>query len=140
MTDNYLSWRGMSSAPLSMLKISNYFLYKIKVDSRNFLNYFSTLVIGFFLTLKKLWGQFELPHSSCGFSKNAFSRYRKFFFYFVAFNIIKSHIFPENFIEIPQTVQKIWSFSPSILTIFIGFRLFWHFFVAKKLMASVYQI
>ena len=29
---------------------------------------------------------------------------------FVTFNIIISHIFPENFIKIPQVVQKIWRF------------------------------
>ena len=47
--------------------------------------------------------------------------------FFVTFNIIINHIFPENFIEIPQVVQKVWRFSPSILTIFINFRIFWHF-------------
>ena len=38
------------------------------------------------------------------------------------FNIIISHIFPENAInKIPQVVQKIWRFSPSVLTLFIYF-------------------
>ena len=41
--------------------------------------------------------------------------------FFVIFNTIISHNFPENFIEIAQVVQKIWRFSPSILTIFINF-------------------
>ena len=35
--------------------------------------------------------------------------------------IIIRHIFTENFIELPQVVQKIWGFSPSILIIFIDF-------------------
>ena len=30
--------------------------------------------------------------------------------------LILSHVFPENFIEVPQVVQKIWRFSRSILT------------------------
>ena len=32
-----------------------------------------------------------------------------------------SHIFSNNFIEIPQLVQKIWRFFSSILAIFINF-------------------
>ena len=40
---------------------------------------------------------------------------------FFTFNIIISHIFPENFIEIPQVIQKILKFSVTILTIFINF-------------------
>ena len=34
----------------------------------------------------------------------------------MCFDIIISHAFSENFIEIPQVIQKIWRFSPSILT------------------------
>ena len=38
------------------------------------------------------------------------------------FNIIINHNFPDNvIIKIPQVVQKIWRFSPSILTLFIYF-------------------
>ena len=51
--------------------------------------------------------------------------------------IIISPIFPENFIEIPQVVQKIWRFSPSILTIFTNFLDFLSF--TKKLMSSAYN-
>ena len=40
---------------------------------------------------------------------------------FLWLNFIISHIFSENFIEIAQVVEKIWSFSPSILTFFINF-------------------
>ena len=44
------------------------------------------------------------------------------FFFNFNFNIIISHIFPENvIIKIPQVVQKIWRFSPSILALFIYF-------------------
>ena len=39
----------------------------------------------------------------------------------VVYNIIITYIFPENFIEITQIVQKIWIFSSSILTIFNNF-------------------
>ena len=48
--------------------------------------------------------------------------------FFVAFHIIISHIFPENFILIPQFAQEIWWFSVSILTIFINFYQFFGFF------------
>ena len=37
------------------------------------------------------------------------------------FNIIVSYIFPENFIEILQVVQKIWRFSSSLSTIFVNY-------------------
>ena len=40
---------------------------------------------------------------------------------FDTFNIIISHIFSESFIGIPQVVQKICRFSPSILSSFINF-------------------
>ena len=42
-------------------------------------------------------------------------------FFFVTFKIIRSYIFPENYIEIPQNFPKIRRFSSSILTIFINF-------------------
>ena len=50
-------------------------------------------------------GQFDPP--PCGFLKKVSSRERVIPWFFVTFNIIISHIFPENFIEIPQVVQKI---------------------------------
>ena len=53
--------------------------------------------------------------------------------------LLISHIFPENFIEIPQVLQNIWRFSPSILTIFTDFWIFCNSFVAKKLMTSAYN-
>ena len=61
------------------------------------------------------------PHPPWGFSKNAFSGERVNPCFFVTFNIIASHIFPEDFIEIPQVIQKVLRFSSSILTIFIDF-------------------
>ena len=58
-----------------------------------------------YLTLKQLGeGQFNPP---CGFSKNVSSKEKVKPCFFVTFNIIISHIFLENFIEIPQVVQKI---------------------------------
>ena len=71
------------------------------------------------LTLKRLG--VNLTPTPFGFSKSVFSRERVKPWFFVAFNIIKDHIFPENFIEIRQVVQKIWRFSPSIFTILINF-------------------
>ena len=47
---------------------------------------------------------------------------------FCDFYIILKHIFPENFIEFPQFVQKIWRNSLSILAIFINFHQFFGFF------------
>ena len=48
----------------------------------------------------------DLPHP-CALFKNVFFREKVIPFFFVTFNNIISHIFPENFIEIPQVVQKI---------------------------------
>ena len=41
--------------------------------------------------------------------------------FFLTFSIIIKHIFPEDFIEIRQFVQKIWIISLSILANFINF-------------------
>ena len=49
-------------------------------------------------------GQIDPP---CGFLKNVSSIERVEPWFFVTFNIILKHIFPENFIEFPQVVQKI---------------------------------
>ena len=56
-----------------------------------------------------------------------------FFLFSFNFNIIVSHIFPENvIIKIPQVVQKIWRFSPWILALFIYFSNFLTFPYYKK--------
>ena len=44
---------------------------------------------------------------SCGFLKNVSSIERMEPWFFVTFNIILKLIFPEDFIEFPQVVQKI---------------------------------
>ena len=59
------------------------------------------------LTLKRLGVQFEPHPLQCGFSKNVSSRKRGEVCFFMTFNVIIIHFFPENFIEIPQVVQKI---------------------------------
>ena len=61
------------------------------------------------LTLKLLGqgGQFAPPPSPCGFSKYISSKERAKACFFVTFDTIISHIFPETFIEIPQVVQNI---------------------------------
>ena len=71
------------------------------------------------LTVKNLRGRMvrgdgEFDSPPCGFSKNICSRERMKPWFFVTFNISISHIFSKNFIQIPQVVQKIWRFSPSI--------------------------
>ena len=61
------------------------------------------------------------------------------FFYF-NFNIIISHIFPENvIIKIPQVVQKIWRFSPSTLALFIYFSDFLTFSYYKETNGVTYN-
>ena len=66
-----------------------------------------------------------------GLSRNAFSRVRMKSSFFVTFNTIISHIIPENFVEIPWTIQEIWRFSSN-------FQILWHLLNAKKLMAAPY--
>ena len=56
-----------------------------------------------------------------GFSKIVFSRGRVKPCFFVTFNVIIRLIFPENFIKIPQVVQKIWRASSSTSPIFVNF-------------------
>ena len=62
--------------------------------------------------------QFDPP---CGFSKNVSPKVMVKPCFVVTFNSFISLIFPEDFIEIPQFVQKIWRPSLSILAIFIDF-------------------
>ena len=65
---------------------------------------------------------------SCGFSKNISSKERVKPWFFVTFNIILKHIFPESFIEFYGIVQKIWRSFLSILAVFINFPQFFGFF------------
>ena len=75
--------------------------------------------------------------------KNVSSKERIKPCFFVIFNIIIRHIFPENFTEMSQVVQKLWRIFLSILAIFINFYhffwIFWFYLVTKKLMASSYN-
>ena len=91
------------------------------------------------LTLKRLGGQSD---TTLWFSKNASSKERAKPWFFVTFNIIISHIFPENFIEITVVVQKIWRISLSILAVHGFSSIFWiswHFRVTKKLIEYAYN-
>ena len=54
------------------------------------------------LNPKKAGGQFD---PFCGFSVNLSSKERSKPWFFVTFSIIISHIFPENFIKIPQIMK-----------------------------------
>ena len=63
--------------------------------------------------------------------------------FFVTFIIILRHIFPKNFIEFAQVVQKILRNSQSILANFHQFSsifwILWHCFVTNKLLTSAYN-
>ena len=82
--------------------------------------------VPFGLTQKQLG--VNLTPAPCSFLKNVSSKERVKPWFIVTFNIIISHSFPENFIEIPQVVQKIRNISLSILAIFIDFHQFFGFF------------
>ena len=60
-----------------------------------------------------------------GFSKNDFFRETVKFcfpvFFYVTFDIVISHIFPENFAVILQVAQKLWGIYSSMLIIFTNF-------------------
>ena len=72
----------------------------------------------------------------CNFFKTVFSRERVKPWFFVTFDIIIKHIFPENLIEISQVVWKIRRFSSSILTIFIIFGGFFYLQTALNRLLS----
>ena len=66
----------------------------------------------YMLNLKRLgeggggrWDQFDAL-LTYGFSKFISSKEREKTWFFVTFNVILRHIFPENFKEFPQVVQK----------------------------------
>ena len=74
------------------------------------INICSTFIISFFRKIEIRWSP-----CLCWFD---YTFYRYFNlsrpvkpWFFVTFNIVISHIFPENFIDIPQVVQKIWRIS-----------------------------
>ena len=55
----------------------------------------------------------------------------------MTFDIVISHDFPKVYIEISHVVEKIWRFSPSMLTFFIDFvDIFLTFPCCKNLLAS----
>ena len=82
-------------------------------------------VIEIFLILKRL-GNSLAP--SVVFFKDVSAKETVNSWFFVTFNIIISHIIPENFIEIPQVVQKIWRLSLTKFASFIDFYQFFGFF------------
>ena len=59
----------------------------------------------------------------CDFSKNVFSIERAKPLFFLTFNIALTHIFPENFIETAEVVQKI-SFNINYFRRFFGFDIY----------------
>ena len=63
----------------------------------------------------------EVNLTPCGFSKIASSKERVKPWFFVTFNVILKHTFPENFTEFPQVAQKIRRNSQSILANFHQF-------------------
>ena len=83
--------------------------------------------VHFWLFNPEMSGRVKLTHPLCGFFKNASSIERVEPCPFVTFNITSKHIFPENFVEFPQIVQKIWRNSLSMLGIFVNFPPFFFF-------------
>ena len=75
---------------------------------------------------KSIW-----PNSLWFFQKCAFYRESETLI-FVTFNVIIIHIFPENFVEIPQVFWTIWRLSPSILTIFVDTLHFFNIFLLQR--------
>ena len=53
------------------------------------------------------WKNADAKFYACDFSKNVSSKDRGKPWFFVTFYIILKHIFPEDFIEFTQVVQKI---------------------------------
>ena len=90
------------------------------------------------LTLERLGDQFD---PLCEFFQKRVLWREGETLLFLTFNIIINLIFPENFIELPQVVRKIWRFSPSILTIFINFSEFLTFpFYKETNVVSIKQV
>ena len=96
-------------------------------------NHLYTMMEILLIFLNGMGGQFDpkmylLKYvSSKMYLQNVSSKERAKTRFLVTFNIIISHIFLENFIEIPQVVQKILRISLSILAIFINFINFLNF-------------
>ena len=81
------------------------------------------------LTLKRQGCEFDHP---CGVSKNVPFREKVKPWFFVTFNIIISHFFLENFIEIPEVVQKIFSININYI------HQFWEFFDISLLQSKLF--
>ena len=92
----------------------------------------ATMVTNTVLTLKRLVGRRGGINLTppCRFSKNISSKERVKSSFFVTFNIILKHIFPKDFIEFPQVVQKIWKKFSVNISYFHQFSstfwIFWH--------------
>ena len=107
---------------LNYLLLLNY-ITKYNVSTQNSMK---KLVFALFnAKMARGWSIWPPP---CGFPKNVSSKVRVNPCFFVTFNTIISHIFPENFIEIPQVIQNIWRISLSISAIFIDLNQFFWFY------------
>ena len=89
-------------------------LSNIVKNTENWLNNLSRNKL-LLLTLKMLWGQLNSPHPPMVFPKMHLlgRQWRHVFLWLL------THVFPENFIQIPQVIQKILKISLSIVTILI---------------------
>ena len=100
--------------------------------------------------LWKVWNNYgwgvNLTPTPYGFLKHLCYKERVKPWFFVSFNIIIIHIFPENFIEVTQVIHKLWRISLTILAIFIIFNSFldfWQFLflISKETNdASLWQV
>ena len=116
----FLTWAPSKFFFIPIILKQNSFTYIFFTNGFWLLYIFIHPNIAFF-TQKRLGNQFD---SLCCFSKNVSSRERVKTCFFVTFDIIVSHIFPENFIEIPHVGQNICRFSLSILTFSSVFLVF----------------
>ena len=118
--NKYKKYRNMLSTLLERSKHS-YFSKFVEFNWNNIKKYLERNKIINYINPKTAGGSIWHP---CGFSKYVSSKERVKPWFFVTFNIILKHIFPENFIEFSQVFQKIWGNSLSILDIFINFSQF----------------
>ena len=87
------------------------------------------------LTPRQLGGQFD-PLSPPPPLLSSKERVKPCFF--VTFSIIR-HIFPENFIGIPQFIRRMWRIYLSIFAIFINFPRFFGFFDISLLQRNLWH-
>ena len=113
--DYYFSWKHFYQYEGSVLGRFLYFSGSVNTENK-------------VLSPLNVYGV-NLISSFCGFTKNITSNQKVKPWFFVTFDIIIIHIFPDSFIEIPEIVQKIRRISLSILAIFVNFHQLFNFLI-----------